>query len=190
MHPSQLFSMSGEQRFDEWLSQFATIEELFGSKHQLYSKLNRQEIEGTVDEYVTIEGAVHIAPGVQIRSGAVLKGPLIVGPYSVVDYGAKILGGVFIGSRCQVNAGTIVSGSVLIQDCVVGENCVVYDSFLGSRVTVGPGCIIGDKSTPSDTVGAYFGDGSALGAGCIVSVGSIISQHQKVAPGTMKSPLP
>ena len=185
VHPSQLFSISVEPRFDEWLSRFSNIEELFASRHQLYSKLVRQEIEGIVDEYVTIEGAVHVAAGAHVRSGAVLKGPLIVGPNSVIDYGAKILGEVFIGSGCRVSAGSVVSGSILIQDCVVGENCVIHNCLIGCGVTAGPGCLVGGQTAAPDGVGAYFGDGSALGAGCIVSAGSVISQHQKVVPGTV-----
>jgi NDP-sugar pyrophosphorylase family protein len=187
MHPSQLFSISVEQQFDEWLSRFSNIEELFASRHQLYSKLVRQEIEGIVDDYVTIEGAVHVTAGAHVRSGAVLKGPLIVGPYSVIDYGAKILGEVFIGSGCRVSAGSVVSGCILIQDCVVGENCVIHNSFIGCGVIAGPGCLVGDQSTAPDGVGTYFGDGSALGAGCIVSAGSVISQHHRVVPGTVIS---
>jgi NDP-sugar pyrophosphorylase family protein len=189
MHPNQLFSISVEQRFDEWISRFSNIEELFESRHQLYSKLVRQEIEGSVDEYVTIDGAVHIASSAQVRSGTVLKGPLIVGPHSVIDCGVKILGEVFIGSGCQLNAGTVVSGSILIKDCVMGENCVIHNSFIGCGVRAGPGCLFGDQTTTQDRVGTYFGDGSLLGAGCIVSAGSVISPHQKIVPGTVISPL-
>ncbi len=190
MHPSQLFSISVEQRFDEWLSRFSSIEELFRSRHQLYSKLALQEIEGVVDDYVTIEGAVHIASSAHVRSGAVLKGPLIVGPHSVIDYGAKILGEVFIGSGCRLNAGCVVSGSILIQDCVVGENCVIHNSFIGCGVIAGAGCLVGDQTDAPDGMGTYFGDGSALGAGCIVGAGSIISQNHKIVPGTVISASP
>ena len=187
MHPSHLFPTPIEQQFDQWLSKFTNLEELFASRRQLYSKLTRQLVEGGIDEHVTIEGLVYVSPGAHVKAGAVLKGPLVIGPHSVIDYGAKVLGDVFIGSGCYVNAGAVISSSILTKDCLVGENCVIHNSILGCGVFAKPGCLIGDATTASGEVGTFLGDASKLGLGCIVCPGSRVLQHQHVASGAVIS---
>lgn len=185
MDPKRLFSDPIEQEFDDWLSRFKSLEELFFSRHQLYSKLNRQLLEGVIDEYVTIEGPVHVAPTAHIKAGAVLRGPLIVGPDSVIGYGAKMLGEVFVGSGSHVNANAIVSSSLLTKNCTIGENCVVRNTILGCGVVVAPGCLVGDSTKASLEVGTYIGDASVLGLGCIVRSGSTVSRQRHIAPGAV-----
>ena len=189
MHPSQLFSTSVDQQFDEWLSKFASLEELFSSRHQLYSKLDRQLLEGVIDEHVTIEGPVCVSPGSHIKAGVVLRGPLIIGPASVIQYGAKLLGEVFLGPRCQVKAGAIISSSILTKNCFVGENCAISNSIIGCGVVIRPGCLIGDATTSAE-MGTYIGDASTMGLGCIVCAGSTISQHKHIASGALVSDVP
>ena len=67
MRPSHLFSASAEQQFNEWLTRFASLEEMFSSRHQLYSKLSRQQLEGIIDEHVTIIGPVHVGPNTHVN---------------------------------------------------------------------------------------------------------------------------
>ena len=68
MHPSHLFSATMEQQFNEWLTKFASLEEMFSSRHQLYSR--QSQLEGIIDEHVTIIGSVHVGSNTHVRSGA------------------------------------------------------------------------------------------------------------------------
>ena len=99
----------------------------------------RQQLEGIIDEHVTIIGPVHVGPNTHVRSGAILKGPLIVGPNSVIEYGVRVLGGSFIGASTHLNSGAVISNSLLMNNCLVGENCVIQNSVLGFGVAAGAG---------------------------------------------------
>jgi bifunctional UDP-N-acetylglucosamine pyrophosphorylase / glucosamine-1-phosphate N-acetyltransferase len=187
MHPSDLFSATMEQQFNEWLTKFASLEEMFSSRHQLYSKLRQPQIEGIIDEHVTIIGSVHVGPYTHVRSGAILKGPLIVGPNSVIEYGVRVLGGSFIGAGTHLNSNAVVSNSLLMNNCLVGENSVVQNSVLGFGVATGAGSLIGDVAS---SVGTYIGDGSKLGVGSIICSGSLIPPGQIVSAGTVVSSNP
>lgn len=189
MHPSHLFSATMEQQFNEWLTKFASLEEMFSSRHQLYSKLRQPQLEGIIDEHVTIIGSVHVGPNTHVRSGAILKGPLIVGPNSVIEYGVRVLGGSFIGASTHLNSGAVVSNSLLMNNCLVGENSVVQNSVLGFGVAAGAGSLIGDVAS-SFAVGTYVGDGSKLGVGSIICSGSIVTPGQIVSAGTVVSANP
>jgi NDP-sugar pyrophosphorylase family protein len=181
--PRELFSTPMEQEFDEWLSRFASLEELFSSRHQLYSKLSRQQLDGIIEENVTIAGPVCMGPNTLVKSGAILKGPIIVGPNSIIDNGAKILSGTFIGTGTYVNSGAVVFDSLLMNDCLVSENCVIQNSVLGCGVVVKAGCLVGDRT--SDQKGTYIGDKAELGLGSILGAGSIVAQRQRVLPGAI-----
>jgi bifunctional UDP-N-acetylglucosamine pyrophosphorylase/glucosamine-1-phosphate N-acetyltransferase len=184
MRPNQLFSTPMEQEFDEWLSRFASLEELFSARYQLYSKLSRQQLDGIIEEDVTILGPVHVGPNAHIRSGAVLNGPLVIGPNVIIDHGAKVFGGTVIGTGTRVKSGVTISNSLLMNNCLVAESCIIQDSVLGYGVTAKAGCLIGDMASPEE-VATYVGDGAKLGLGCIICAGSIVLPHQSVSPGTV-----
>ena len=174
-----------EQEFDEWLSRFASLEELFSSRHQLYSKLSRQQLDGIIEENVTIVGPVHMAPHTLVKSGAILKGPLVVGPNSIIDNGAKVFSGTFIGTGSYVNSGSVVFDSLLMNNCLVSENCVIQNCVLGCGVVVKAGCLIGDRMSSADQIGTYVGDKAELGIGSILRAGSVIRQRQTLLPGAI-----
>jgi NDP-sugar pyrophosphorylase family protein len=185
MRPRQLFAIPQEPEFDDWLSRFASLEELFSCRDQLYSKLCRQQLDGIVEGNVVILGAVHLGPSSQVRSGAILKGPLIVGPDAVIDHGVKVLGRTFIGRGSHLSSGAVVSDSVLMHNSLIGENCVVRNSILGCGVIARAGCLIGDMPSHSQNAGTYLGDGSQLGLGSIICAGSIVQRGEVILPGTI-----
>jgi UDP-N-acetylglucosamine diphosphorylase / glucose-1-phosphate thymidylyltransferase / UDP-N-acetylgalactosamine diphosphorylase / glucosamine-1-phosphate N-acetyltransferase / galactosamine-1-phosphate N-acetyltransferase len=174
-----------EKELDEWLLRFAGLEELFSSRNQLYSKLSRQQLDGIIEENVTIVGPVYMGPNTLVKSGAILKGPLIVGPNSIIDNGANVLSRTFLGAGTYVSSGAVVFDSVLMNDCLVSENCVIQNSILGCGVVVKAGCLIGDRVSTTEQKGTYVGDEAELGLGSILCAGSVIPQHQRVLPGAV-----
>lgn len=167
-----------EREFDDWLARFASLGELFSSRHQLYSKLCRQQLNGVIEENVTIVGPVHVGLNSLIRSGAVLTGPLIVGPDCVIGNGAKLLDGTFIGTGTSVGSGAAVIDSIMMNRCVISENCVIQSSVLGFGVVAKAGCLIGDRTAPPNHDGTYVGDEAELRVGSILRTGSVVARRQ------------
>jgi galactoside O-acetyltransferase len=94
---------------------------------------------------ITIGRNVHIAPFVSITGG----GELVMGDYSVLACGARILtgtdthhGGKRMSSTLPLTQRNVVRGKVEIRkDAFVGTNVVVHPN-----VTIGEGAIIGSNS--------------------------------------------
>jgi mannose-1-phosphate guanylyltransferase len=68
--------------------------------------------------------------GILIDPGAHVDGTATIGPWAV------------IGPGCQVGPGAQILGSVVLDDCTVGENARVVDSILSPRAEVPPGAVI------------------------------------------------
>ncbi|MEY9183925.1 NDP-sugar pyrophosphorylase family protein [Bradyrhizobium sp. USDA 326] len=185
MRPSDLFHSPMDEEFEKWLSKFATLEDLFSSRDQLYAKLGRQQIEGTIEDQAIVTGLVYLGPNSHVKSGAVLSGPLIVGPDCVIECGARILGRSFIGTGSQLRAGSFVSDSIVMNRCTLCENSVVQNCVLGSDVLVRAGCLVGDAAAETPDRVAFVGDGARLGLGAIICPGSIVASSDKVAAGSI-----
>jgi NDP-sugar pyrophosphorylase family protein len=185
MHPSQLFSSSMEEEFRNWLTRFETLDQLSSCRHELFSKLTRQQLDGVIDEQVTIIGPVHIGPATHVKSGSLLKGPLIIGPNAVIDYGAKLVAGTFVGAGTRVGAGAIVSDSLIMNRSVVSEGCVVRNAVWGCDVEADAGCLVGEAGALGQGQATFIGDGAKLSLGTIVCAGSIISSRERIPAGTV-----
>ncbi len=72
----------------------------------------------------------------EVRPGAVLRGPVGIGPGSVVDSGAEIEGPAVLGENVRVGAGTRIGPGTAIGSGSVLEGCAVRRSILLERVHV------------------------------------------------------
>lgn len=125
---------------------FADLAFVWEALHRLEAYLQRR-LEGVG---CRIEG--------DVRGGACLgPGPIVIGPGTVVEPGAYIVGPALIGAHCEIRQGAYVRGHVLLGDgCVVGHAsevkhsiflpgahaphfAYVGDSILGRRVNLGAG---------------------------------------------------
>ena len=101
-------------------------------------------LEGRVETDVTAhEGGVLIEPDAAVAAGAT------VGPRAVV------------GSRCEIEEGATIRGSVLHDGCRVDANAEVLGSILAQDVQIGEGARVGPGSVVGD--GARIAPGAALG---------------------------
>ena len=69
---------------------------------------------------------------------------IFIGSDCEIDPGATIGPRAVIGDRSKIGRGAAVTGSVLISDCVVGDNSVVSDSILSAGVKVTSNSRVGD----------------------------------------------
>src|ERR1700730_9277568 len=90
MKLSDLFSAEIEPVLNEWIRNFTSPDDLFLAMPQLYAKLKLQSIEGTIEDGAVISGPVHIGRGAVVRAQAIIHGPSIVGPDTVISSHAEI----------------------------------------------------------------------------------------------------
>ncbi len=111
---------------------------------------------------------------------------------------AVLIGGVTLGEQCYVGAGAVLradwgdieigDGSNVQENCVihvrpgdmvrlgpashVGHGAIIHGAGLGQHVLVGMGAILHDD--------VFVGDGSVIGAGCVVLEGAKIPPNSLV----------
>jgi len=140
---------------------------------------------------VTDEIAIHRTA--TIEPGAVLKGPLIVGPGCFVAAGAYLRGGCWLDANCIVGPGAELKSSFVFAGSKLAHFNFVGDSILGRGVNLEAGAIvcnyrneradkeirvcIGDQrvATGVDKFGALIGDGARIGANAVVAPGALLA---------------
>jgi NDP-sugar pyrophosphorylase family protein len=94
--------------------------------------------DARVEDGATVEGPCFIDDGVLVKGGA------RVGPYSV------------IGRQCQIEEDARIEGAIIWQNGRVGRDAVIREAVLGRNchigrsAAVGPGAVLGDKSSLTD----------------------------------------
>ncbi len=147
------------------------------------------------DFSVADEVAVHAST--RIEPGAVLKGPLVVGPRCFIGHGATLRGGAWLEEACTIGPGSELKASFLFAGTALAHFNFVGESVIGRAVNLEAGAVIANHRNewPGATVafrhdgrlietgrakfGALVGDGARLGANAVVAPGAIL------APGTV-----
>ncbi len=136
------------------------------------------------------EIAIHASATVE--DGAIVKGPLILGPDCFVAAGAYLRGGNWIGERCIIGPGAELKSSFVFHRTKLAHFNFVGDSILGSDVNLEAGSIVcnyrnerADKEirvridrtlhrTGCDKFGALVGDHCRIGANAVVAPGALL----------------
>src|SRR5262249_59104179 len=121
MKVSDLFSAEVEPVLNEWVKKFRSLEDLFLAMPQLYEKLKSQNIQGLIEDGAVLSGPIHIGRGAVVRAQAIIHGPSIIGPDTVINSHTEIRSG-FIGSRCVIGPSrsinqTIVNNNIRTSAC-------------------------------------------------------------------------
>lgn len=134
-----------------------------GPRNQIFVELD------VVMEHVfinTTAGPVYIAEGAKIMEGAMLRGPLFVGPLAVIKMGAKVYGGTSI-MRGAV-AGGEIKNSILMQFCNKAHDGYLGDSVIGQWCNIGAGTSNSNiKNTASESA-FLFNKSKQLKAGVLM----------------------
>jgi NDP-sugar pyrophosphorylase family protein len=193
MEVHDLFSANMEPAFSEWVGQFRSPTDLLSASPQLYSKLESQVVEGTIEDGAQIVGPVFIAAGAVVQSLAIIRGPAIVGRNAVVGSHTEIRSGCFIGSQCSIGHGCSLATSIVMNNAVIRSAAVITNSVIGFQSIVGSGAVLGDAGSESlryDACnpigfGVFLGDNSTVGANCILKPGTIVGQRTIIGEGLL-----
>lgn len=169
------------------------------SANEMLMKEIRTEIKGTVEQYVTLKGAVQIGEGTVVMSGAYIEGPAIIGKNCKIGPNCYIRPSTFIGDRCHIGAGTEVKNSIIMSNSNAPHINYVGDCVIGERCNLGAGTKIANLrhdghnvySTLKDQVvdtgrrklGAIIGDDVKTGINVSINVGTVIGGGVAVAYG-------
>jgi NDP-sugar pyrophosphorylase family protein len=97
-----------------------------------------------------------ISPGARVEDGASVLGPCFIDEGAIVKAGARIGPYSVIGRQTQVDEDATVDGAIVWPNCRIGSQAQVRDALIGRNchvgrnVTVGPGAVLGDKTSLTD----------------------------------------
>jgi bifunctional N-acetylglucosamine-1-phosphate-uridyltransferase/glucosamine-1-phosphate-acetyltransferase GlmU-like protein len=148
------------------------------------------------------EVAVHVSATVE--PGAILKGPLIIGPHCFGASSAYFRGGNWIADRCTFGPGTELKSAFLFSGTRLAHFNFVGDSVVGSDVNLEAGSIVcnyrnerADKEvrvrmagvlhgTGCTKFGSLIGDGSRIGANAVIAPGAILPVNSIVQRASLR----
>lgn len=151
----------------------------------------------TLEADFTVAGDIAVHRTARVDAGAVLKGPVIVGPDCLIAGGSLLRGGCWLDRGCVVGPGSELKTTLLFRGSRLAHFNFVGDSILGCDVNLEAGAIIanhrneladprlriayGGGVIAAECVkfGALVGDGSRIGANAVLAPGAIL------APGTI-----
>ncbi|MFO7775273.1 MAG: sugar phosphate nucleotidyltransferase [Candidatus Hydrogenedentota bacterium] len=167
----------------------------------LLNDMLRPSIEGEVSTAAHIMGAVAIGRGTNVRPGAVIEGPSIIGANCVIGPNCWIRLGTSIADSCKIGQGVEIKNSIIMDNTAVPHLSYVGDSILGEGVNLGCGTITANlrhdgssvkclvKGQPIDTgrrkLGAIMGDGVHTGIHTSIYPGRKLWPHTATAPGAV-----
>lgn len=141
---------------------------------------------------------IHLAPGLLVEAGALIKGPTYIGAHTEVRQGAYLRGGCLIGKACVVGHTTEVKNSAMLDEAKAGHFAYLGDSILGNDVNLGAGTKLANLKfgpTPSKFTidgqtytcgrkkfGAIFGDQTQTGCNSVTNPGVIMGKRSMVSP--------
>ena len=147
--------------------------------------------ERVLDEFI-LDGDIAVHRTASVETGAVLKGPLILGAGCFVAAGAYLRGGCWIAENCIFGPGAELKSSFVFAGTKLAHFNFVGDSILGANVNLEAGSIVcnyrnerpskevlvrtaaGLHRTGCDKFGALIGDASRIGANAVIAPGALL----------------
>jgi bifunctional N-acetylglucosamine-1-phosphate-uridyltransferase/glucosamine-1-phosphate-acetyltransferase GlmU-like protein len=141
---------------------------------------------------------IEIGPGVLVETGAMLKGPSIIGARTEVRQGAYVRGSVLAVGDCVIGHATEAKNTLMFSGAKAGHFAYLGDSILGHEVNLGAGTKLANlkmMETPFRFVvdgqthlvdlrkfGAILADQVETGCNSVTSPGVLIGRGSKVLP--------
>ncbi|KZL05034.1 Bifunctional protein GlmU [Pseudovibrio axinellae] len=129
-----------------------------------------------------------------IEDGAVLKGPVIIGPNAFVSSRCYLRGGVFLGKGCAVGPFCEVKSSFMLNGSKLAHLGFIGDTILGEGINLEAGVAVANhRNEWKDKEIKLVRDGRAISTG-VSKFGALIGDDCKIgansvlAPGTLLPP--
>jgi len=159
----------------------------------------QKNIQGEIEEYVTIKGNVQIGKGSVIKSGTYIDGNVIIGENCVIGPHAYIRGNVAIGNNCKIGSSVEIEHSSIGNKVNIEHLSFVGYSVLGNNIILGGGTVTADRRHDREPIrvnikeqlietrlhhlGAIIGDHVRTGINTSIYPGRKLHFHSYTAPG-------
>lgn len=156
------------------------------------------DIQGEIEDGVTLKGEVIIGEGTVVKSGAYIEGPVIIGRDCVIGPNCYIRSGTCVGDGSKIGNAVDVKNVSIGKNTNIAHLAYVGDSVLGDNVNVAAGVVTAnlrhDKKNISSPVKGKMTDTGRRKLGAIIAddvklgINNSIYPGRKIWPGAMTSP--
>lgn len=152
----------------------------------------------STDEYDLVGDDVWIAKSAKIAPSATICGPAIIGKDTELRTGAFIRGSVIVGCGCVVGNSCELKNAILFDSVQVPHFNYVGDSILGYKSHTGAGAITSNVKSDKTLVtvktedgvietglkkfGAMLGDFVEVGCNSVLNPGTVIGRNTNIYP--------
>jgi len=162
---------------------------------------NKPQVAPTaeIEKHTTLKGFVAVGKNTQVRNGAYIEGPVVIGDNCIIGPNCFIRPCTSIGNGCKVGNAVEVKNSILMNNVTIGHLSYCGDSVIGENVNFGAGTIIANLRHDSENVksivrgelvdsgrkklGAIIGDNAKLGIHTSIYPGRKIWPGKATLPG-------
>jgi len=135
-----------------------------------------------------VSGEVAVHHSAVVEAGAVLKGPLVLGPNCFVATGAYLRGGCWVEERCTFGPGVELKSSFVFAGTKLAHLNFVGDSILGADVNLEAGSIICNyRNERADTEILVRIEGALRKTGCR-KFGAVVGDHARIGANAVVAP--
>lgn len=154
------------------------------------SALQGIENAGTVEDAVTLQGAVTIGEGSTLRNGCYLIGPVHIGAHCDIGPNVVLRGPISIGDHVRIRPFSDLENVVILDHAVIDTGCVLRHSVVDEGVRFGPRVsadrgpaifMIEEEFHRIDRFGAVVGQDAFIGANSVLEAGAVIGTGATVA---------
>ncbi len=135
---------------------------------------------------ITQEVAVHRRA--RVETGAVLKGPLILGADCFVATGAYLRGGNWVAERCTFGPGSELKSSFVFAGTKLAHFNFVGDSLLGEDVNLEAGSIVCNYRNERADKEIQVRLGTALHRTGCLKFGALVGDHARIGANAVLAP--
>jgi glucose-1-phosphate thymidylyltransferase len=119
----------GPEYVEGWWKDTGTPDDILEANRLVLDDL-QPKIEGTVEDLGSLQGRVSVGLRSIVKSGAIVKGPVVIGEDSVIDRGVRIKPYTTIGNRVEIKHGEL-EDSIVLDGCVIDIDGRIEDSLVG-----------------------------------------------------------
>ena len=147
-----------------------------------------------LEGYREISKGVWVHETAKVAPSAVIYPPCVIGANTEIRTGAFLRGSVLVGDNCVVGNSVEIKNAILFDGVQVPHFNYVGDSILGYKAHFGAGAVTsnvrGDKAlvkiageeTGRKKVGAFVGDFGEIGCNAVLNPGVIVGRNSQVYP--------
>lgn len=177
----------------EYLNSFTYPWEALKGIKEMVAQLGSQLPE----EYTQVSAQVWVHKSAKVAPTAYLAGPTIIGPDTEVRHGAFVRGPALVGAGCVVGNSVELKNVILFDGVQVPHYNYVGDSILGYKSHMGAGSLTsnvksdkslvvihGEEEIPTGIkkVGALLGDYVEVGCNSVLNPGTVVGRHSNIYP--------